>query len=219
VSYAFLDKLVKVVNKKPGFVSNICRSNSLISERVAYTISDCLMKVTHSDDSKPIIESIIEFISIKDDLTKLRKEWVIGMAQLEYHTKTHAYGMYNLPTVLDVVYEYCSPLGIAPVLKIIHHMREKYDHVTILLIIMLLQLEREGHISLSQYPGNLPLQCDYTSWFETQIDNYYEQMMNPKGGQKIPDNYKGYATKVHNLWHSRPEQSRPARYLIGKTLA
>lgn len=82
VSYSFLEKLVKTINKKPGFVASICRNNSLVSERLAYCISECLMKVTHSDDSKPIIETVIEFLSIKDELTQQRKEWVIGMAQL-----------------------------------------------------------------------------------------------------------------------------------------
>jgi|JI6StandDraft_1071083.scaffolds.fasta_scaffold19444_1 hypothetical protein len=219
VSYVFLEKLVKAVSKKPGFISNICRNNSVVSERVAYCISEGLMKVTHSDDSKPLIESIIEYINIKDDLTDQRKEWIIGMPQLEYHPKTMSYGMYALPTVLDIVYGFYSPLGISPVLYIINYMREKYEHVTVLLTSMILQLEQDGLLNLNSYPSNLPLERNYTSWMERQVDQYYEQMVNPKGGQKIPDNYKGYATRLHNLWYGRPELPHPQRYLIGKTIS
>ena len=73
VSYVFLEKLVKAVSKKHGFISNICRDNAVVSERIAYCISDGLMKVKHSDDSKPLIESIIEYLGVKDDLTEQRK--------------------------------------------------------------------------------------------------------------------------------------------------
>jgi len=177
------------------------------------------MKVAHSDESKPYIECIHEYISVKDELTEQRKEWIIGMPQLEYHAKTMSYGMYALPTVLDTVYAYYSPLGVSPVLHIVNYMREKYEHVMVLLVSMLLQLEREGLIDLNRYPSTLPLQRDYAYWFEQQADHYYEQMVNPKGGQKIPDNYKGYATRLHNLWYSRPEKPRPLRYLIGKTIS
>ena len=130
-----------------------------------------------------------------------------------------SYGMYSLPTVHDSVYAYQSPLGIAPILHIINYMREKYDHVTVLLATMLLQLEHDGVLNLNDYPSHLPLQSDYTSWFDHQIEHYYEQMISPKSGQKIPDNYKGYATKIHTLWKSRPELSRPQRYIIGKTIS
>ena len=114
---------MKSVSKKPGFVSSICRNNAVVSERVAYCISDGLMKVKHSDDSKPLIESIVEYLGIKDDLSEHRKEWIIGMPQLEYHPKTMSYGMYALPTVLDTVYGFYSPLSISPVLYIVNHMR------------------------------------------------------------------------------------------------
>lgn len=127
--------------------------------------------------------------------------------------------MYNLTTVHDAVYWFYSPLSILPVMHIFNYMREKYDHVTILLMTMLLQLEREGHVNLTRYPSHLPLQRDFTSPFEPQVNNYNEQMNNSKGAQKIPEQYKNYATKLYNLWHERPEMPMPDRYIIGKTVA
>jgi hypothetical protein len=219
VSYVFLEKLVKATSKKPGFISSICRGNAVVSERMAYSISEGLLKVTHSDESKPYIESIIEYLGINDELAGKRKEWIIGMPQLEYHIKSMSYGMYALQTVQDVVYGYYSPLGIAPVLQIVNTMKEKHEHVMVLLITMLLQLEHDGVLDLNRYPSNIPLQREYTHWFEAQVDRYYEQMLAVKSGQKIPDHYKAYATRLHNLWYSRPELPQPQRYLIGKTLS
>lgn len=49
------------------------------------------------------------------------------------------------------------------------------------------------------------------------INNYHEEMMYPKSG-RIPDNYKGYATRLLKLWKGRPKKEQPQKYLIGKTV-
>lgn len=72
MSYSFLEKLVKISSKKPGFIKSLCRDNTVISERIAYCVTEDLMKVTHSDSSKPLIETIIEYITLEDDLKQKR---------------------------------------------------------------------------------------------------------------------------------------------------
>lgn len=196
-----------MVGKKQGFFTTICQNNPVVSERVAYCISECMLRVGHSDDSKPIIESILEVIKIEDDMKEKRKEWIIGLPRLEYHSKTQSYGMYALPTILDLVYSYYSPLGMPPILHIVNYMREKFDHVTVLIVSMLLQLEHDGVIHLSDYPSSLPLQQDYTAWMDQFVTNYHEEMVSPKGSNRIiPDNYKGYATRLLRLWKTRPNK-------------
>jgi hypothetical protein len=46
----------------------ICKSNSLISERVCYTIISNIPKIIHSNQSKPLIEAIKQLLSIDDEL-------------------------------------------------------------------------------------------------------------------------------------------------------
>jgi hypothetical protein len=64
---------------------------------------------------------------------------------------------------------------------------------------MLLQLEKNGIINLSEYPAFLPLHCDYTFWFNTFIETYYGEMIKPHTG----DNYKIYAKRAYTLWKER----------------
>jgi hypothetical protein len=127
--------------------------------------------------------------------------------------------MYGLATVMDSVYWYYSPLSILPLLHIVNIMRDKQDHVTVLLVTMLLQLERQGYFNLSRFPSHQPLKRDYTAPFEQHVNHYHQEMNPVKFPEKIPEPYKGYAMKLYGLWHSRPEMPCPERYVIGRTVA
>lgn len=60
---------------------------------------------------------------------------------------------------------YYSPLGVIPFTTSIFHLKDKFEHITILLVIMMLELERDGLLDLRQLPSIEPLYSDYTHWF------------------------------------------------------
>ena len=67
---------------------------------------------------------------------------------------------------------YYSPLGVSPLLETVFSLKDKYEHITILLITLLLELEKEGVVDLRLLPAVQPLFHDYTHWFGEYIGDY-----------------------------------------------
>lgn len=59
-----------------------------------------------------------------------------------------------------------SALGASPILQQIMKFKKKTQHVTVLLISMVLQLEGDGFINnLDEYPSKMALEKTYTAEF------------------------------------------------------
>lgn len=57
-------------------------------------LSNC-SNVQQSDQVKPIIASILEFLKINDDLREKRVEWIIGFPTYVEHAREKGFGSYG----------------------------------------------------------------------------------------------------------------------------
>lgn len=160
--YNFLESLTKHHPKSARMIDMVCRDNAVNSERMAFLFNYGISKVSHSDDVKPLIEGVHQFVAIDDGMRAARIEWVLGYPQLVYHPNSQSFGIYGMYSLRENVLTYRSAVRYDPVL----HMNliiEKNTHISALLISMLLQLEKDGYISLGDYPPTIVNNEDFTS--------------------------------------------------------
>lgn len=70
--YNFLETLTKHHPKSAKMIDMVCRNNSVNSERMAYLLLSNISKVCHSDDIKPLIEGVHQYLAIDDALRPAR---------------------------------------------------------------------------------------------------------------------------------------------------
>lgn len=73
----------------------------------------------------------------------------------------------------EIAFNFKSALRCNPILQM-NLVMEKNQHISALLISMLLQLEKDGYISLNDYPPQTLLNEDYTSEWNQFVNSYYE---------------------------------------------
>lgn len=92
----FLEKLTKHHPKNSKLLNIICHENTVNSEKFAHLILYSMSKIYHSDDIKPLIEAMHEFLSLDDSLKKKRVEWLMGIPQLCHKELYNTFGLFCL---------------------------------------------------------------------------------------------------------------------------
>lgn len=140
-SYAFMNKIISFPIKHLNLIEMVCKGSPCMSERVAYLLLHNCAKVTHSDSVKPVISAIHQFISMQDESVprKQRVQWILGFPQFIQQNRTNSFGMYEISPENEVV-NYISAVGNAPILQQLIRFKSKAQHVTVLLLSMVLQL-------------------------------------------------------------------------------
>lgn len=210
----FLDKLTKHHPRNSKIIEIVCRNHPVNSERLGYLILHEITKVAHSDEVKPIIEAIHQFLDIKDDLSQQRLEWIMGCAQPVYQSSTNSFCLYGMHSLNETAFNFKSPLRCHPILQM-NLMMEKNQHISALLISMLLQLEKDGVVSLNDYPPQNLLNDDYTSEWNQFVNGYYEDNRKAYRGSQ----YLEYGERIKELWSTRqPKPKLHKNWLIGATI-
>ena len=164
---------------------------------MGYLLLNKCAGVNQSDQVKPIVASIHEYLEIDDDLKKLRLEWILGFPYYIEHERTGSFGSYGIHPDTDPILVYVSALGLSSVLQLITKFKTKTQHVAALLISMVLQLEADGFINnLDEYPSKNALDTCYTSWFESFVNTYYDETHRAFTAR----NYVEYGDRIKMLW-------------------
>ena len=120
-----------------------------------------------------MVETVRRFLDIKDDLFSKKLEWLLGYPQIIYQSLYGAFGMYGMDSMSEVAIQYRSPLRRAGILNT-NLTTHSNVHVACLVMSMLLQLEKDGFVNLSDLqPLNL-LSESYTSNWNSFVNSYYE---------------------------------------------
>ena len=136
---SFLTKLLKFNMEGGSIITNLCKNNSEMSQKVALILLKESAKVSQSDQIKPIITSIFEFLEIEDCFSKPRLKWIIGYPNLIYHSQSNSFGSYGINIKTSPIIEYYSPLdNTLCIFSIIAKFRFKAVHVMALLLTMIL---------------------------------------------------------------------------------
>lgn len=77
-------------------IQQLCEGNRLLSEKLGYLLLVNCAKVNQSDQVKPIIASIHEFLNIDDEMKDKRVGWILGFPKFIEHDKENAYGSYGI---------------------------------------------------------------------------------------------------------------------------
>lgn len=217
-TYAFMDKIITYRVEGANMIAELCKNDQILSEKMGYMLLNKSSSVNQSDHVKPVIASIHEYLSIDDALRPLRVEWLIGFPYYIEHERTGSFGSYGIHPDTDYILNYVSALGQPSILQQITKFKAKTQHVAALLIIMILDMEREGLIhNLDEYPSRNCLDKCYTSWFQTFVDNYYDDTHRPFTAR----NYMEYGDRLKMAWTERPNRPVVNPYpqiLIGKSI-
>lgn len=114
-----------------------------------------------------------QFIDIDDSLRGRRIEWLFGIPQLLHRDDNNSFGIFAMDSLKTPYYSFRSPIRIDPLLQI-NHSGEKNQHISTLLISMLLQMEKDGRICLGDYPPVSIFLEDYTTELASFVNAYYE---------------------------------------------
>lgn len=71
-TYAFMDKIISHRVEGANIIETLCKNNSVISQKMGFLLLNTFSNVQQSDQAKPIIASIHEYLKIDDDLKKRR---------------------------------------------------------------------------------------------------------------------------------------------------
>ena len=190
-----------------------CLNNPVNSERLAYLFNYNITKVSHSDDVKPLIEGVFQYIAIDDALRPARVEWLMGYPQLVWHPNTSSFGTYGLYSLRENIFTFKSAVRFDPLLHM-NLVMEKNQHISALLLSMLLQLEKDGYLSLNDYPPTTVNNEEYTSEFNSFVSSYYEESRRSYKGS----HYVEYGERLRELWANRVAKPRLHRnWLVGST--
>ena len=217
-TYAFMDKIIAHRVAGANMIEELCKGNHILSEKMGYLLLNKCAAVNQSDQVKPIVASIHEFLRVNDDLAKLRVEWILGFPYYIEHERSGSFGSYGIHPDTDPILNYVSALGLPSVLQLITKFKAKTQHVAALLISMVLQLESDGLINnLDELPSRNALDICFTSWFEPFVNNYYDETHRAFTAK----NYVEYGDRIKMLWTERPNRPLTVMYpriLIGKSI-
>ena len=146
-AYAFIDKIINFRIEGAKMIESLCKGQRILSEKVGYLLLYNSGKVSQSDQVKPIISSIHEFLNIEDEIKESRLRWILGFPRFIEHETSNSYGSYGIHPESEPIIQYFSPLAALPVLQQVVKFRTKAPHVAALLVSMLLQLEHDGFIN------------------------------------------------------------------------
>lgn len=77
-TYAFIDKIIGHRVEGAKMIEDLCKDDSVLSEKMGYLLLSKSASVNQSDQIKPIVASIHEYLNIDDDLKQMRVEWILG---------------------------------------------------------------------------------------------------------------------------------------------
>lgn len=78
----------------------------------------------------------------------------------------------------DRFLKFKSGLRYDSMIQLTENNRDRLEHIAARLVTLLLELEEQGYINLSQYESPLVLNKDYTSWIPTFARKYYDEYRN-----------------------------------------
>jgi hypothetical protein len=139
---------------------------------------------------------------------------MLGYPQLAYHTSTNSFGLFGVYSLRESIFVYKSAVRYDPILQM-NLVQEKNQHISALLISMLLQLEKDGFISLNDYPSGNVMNEEYSSEFNQFVNSYYEESRRSYKGS----NYIEYGERIKDLWSARQSKPRKHKNWLGGAIS
>lgn len=156
-----------------------------------------------------------KFLAIDDSLRPYRIEWLMGYPQLVYSPKLDSFGMVTLNNIFENQYiKYKSGLRFDSFLQILESNRVRHEHISVRILILLLDLENMGYFNLSQIESPLVFNRDYSSWIAPFSKKYFDESRRMKGL-----NYMSYGDRIVDLaTHREPIDRTQPLFLIGASI-
>ena len=66
-------------------IESLCKGQRILSEKFGYLLLYNTNKVSQSDQVKPMIAGIYEFLNIDDDIKDQRLKWILGFPRFIEH--------------------------------------------------------------------------------------------------------------------------------------
>lgn len=95
-AYAFMDKIITFRIEGAKMIEGLCKGHRILSEKLGYLLLYNSSKVSQSDQVKPIISSIHEYLNIDDEIKESRLRWILGFPRFIEHEKSNSYGSYGI---------------------------------------------------------------------------------------------------------------------------